>query len=215
MNDLKVRKMALGPIETNAFLLWEENGEDAILIDAPPACATEVRRHLQDHGLRLQAIWFTHGHWDHMAGAHELTTEDDDIELLGHPDDRVMFDEPSRMAQFSIPGLELRPVTISRWLEDEDALDLWGREVRVLHCPGHCPGNVAYYLESENLCFVGDVIFCGSVGRTDLPGGDFGELERSIREKIYSLPDVTALAVGHGPDTTVGMEKSSNPFVRP
>jgi hydroxyacylglutathione hydrolase len=83
-----------------------------------------------------------------------------------------------------------------------------------LHCPGHCPGNVGFYLASENLCFVGDVIFSGSVGRTDLPGGDFPALENSIKEKIYTLPDDTELAVGHGPNTTVGREKMSNPYVR-
>jgi len=84
-----------------------------------------------------------------------------------------------------------------------------------LHCPGHCPGNVAFYFEQEQVCFVGDVIFSGSIGRTDLPGGDFSDLEKSIREKIYRLPDETKLGVGHGPDTTVGQEKQTNPFVRP
>ena len=114
---------------------------------------------------------------------------------------------------FSFPGVSLVPVEINQWVEDGDHLDLWGRDVKVLHCPGHCPGNVAFYLNQEKICFVGDVIFSGSVGRTDLPGGNFEELERSILRKIYTLPDDTQLAVGHGPNTTVGKEKSGNPYV--
>lgn len=213
MNKLVVKKMELGPIGTNAFLNWEEGGEEAILIDAPPDCAKEVQQVLHEQNLTLKEIWLTHGHWDHMAGAHELV--DENIEVLGHMDDRMMFEDPAVMTQFSIPGLELKPVQITRWISDGDELSFLGRSVKVLHCPGHCPGNVAFWVGAENLCFVGDVIFSGSIGRTDLPGGDFSALERSIREKIYPLPDGTALAVGHGPDTSVRQEKLTNPFVRP
>jgi len=213
MKDLVVKKMELGPIGTNAFLLWEENGGEAVLIDAPPYCAAEVNEILNENQLVLVGIWLTHGHWDHMAGAHELA--EDGMEIIGHEDDRIMFENPALMSTFSIPGLELKPINITRWVKDEDQLDLWGRTVLVMHCPGHCPGNVAFLFSDESICFVGDVIFHGSVGRTDLPGGDVSKLEDSIRNKIYSLPDDTVLAVGHGPDTTVGKEKVSNPFVRP
>ena len=109
---------------------------------------------------------------------------------------------------FPCPGVSLLPVEINQWVEDGEHFDLWGRDVEVLHCPGHCPGNVAFYFSQEKICFVGDVIFSGSVGRTDLPGGSFEELERSIQEKIYTLEQDTELAVGHGPNTTVGKEKN-------
>jgi hydroxyacylglutathione hydrolase len=213
MNDLVVKKMELGPIGTNAFLLWEENGGEAILIDAPPDCAAEVNEILKNNQLVLVGIWLTHGHWDHMAGAYDLA--EDGMEIIGHKDDQMMFENPSLMSTFSIPGLELKPIKITRWVKEGDELDLWGRTVKVMHCPGHCPGNIALMISDEKICFVGDVIFYGSVGRTDLPGGDFSKLEDSIRSKIYSLPDDTVLAVGHGPDTTVSREKLSNPFVRP
>ena len=126
-----------------------------------------------------------------------------------------MFNNPAVMSTFSIPGIDLQPVEITQWVEDGDQLDLWGRTTYVFHCPGHCPGNVAFYLKSEKICFVGDVIFAGSIGRTDLPGGDFASLEASIRNRIYTLPIDTELAVGHGPNTTVGDEIRENPYVRP
>ena len=205
--------MELGPIGTNAYLLWEDGGSEALLIDAPPHCAAEIEPFLEENGLTLNAIWLTHGHWDHMAGASELAGEG--IEVLGHRDDKMLFEQPGVMSSFAMPGMEFSPIEITRWIEEGERLDLWGREVTVFHCPGHCPGNVVFWLPGEELCFVGDVIFSGSIGRTDLPGGDFASLERSIREKIYALPDRTALLPGHGPDTSVETERKTNPFVQP
>lgn len=208
-----VRKMELGPIGTNAFLLWEDGGNQAVLVDAPPGCAEEIVPLLELSGLTLGAIWLTHGHWDHMAGASELTG--DGIEVLGHLEDKMLFEKPEVMSAFAMPGMDFKPVRITRWIEEGDELDLWGRKVSVFHCPGHCPGNVVFWVEEEGICLVGDVIFSGSIGRSDLPGGDFSVLERSIREKIYLLPPETNLLPGHGPDTSVKIERESNPFVRP
>ncbi len=213
MKSLVVRKMELGPIGTNAYLLWEEEGREAVLVDAPPGCAEAVEPLLDSHGLVLREIWLTHGHWDHMIGAADLAGEG--VEVLGHREDRMLFEQPAVMATFAMPGLDFKPIGISRWIEEGDELELWGRRVAILHCPGHCPGNVVFWMEEERICFVGDVIFAGSVGRADLPGGDFSVLERSIREKIYNLPAETALLPGHGPDTSVSAELRSNPFVRP
>ena len=213
MSKLVVRKMELGPIGTNAFLLWEDGGNQAVLVDAPPGCAEEVVPLLELSGLTLGAIWLTHGHWDHMAGASELTG--DGIEVLGHLEDKMLFEKPEVMSAFAMPGMDFKPVQITRWIEEGDELDLWGRKVSVFHCPGHCPGNVVFWVEEEGICLVGDVIFSGSIGRSDLPGGDFSVLERSIREKIYLLPPETNLLPGHGPDTSVKIERESNPFVRP
>jgi glyoxylase-like metal-dependent hydrolase (beta-lactamase superfamily II) len=213
MSKLVVRKMELGPIGTNAFLLWEDGGNQAVLVDAPPGCAEEVVPLLERSGLTLGAIWLTHGHWDHMAGASELTG--DGIEVLGHLEDKMLFEKPEVMSAFAMPGTDFKPVRITRWIEEGDELDLWGRKVSVFHCPGHCPGNVVFWVEEEGICLVGDVIFSGSIGRSDLPGGDFSVLERSIREKIYLLPPETNLLPGHGPDTSVKIERESNPFVRP
>ena len=211
MKNFCVQKFELGPISTNAFLIWEEGGNEAVLIDAPPLCESEITTFLQEHDLILKEIWLTHGHWDHIAGVSELS--DADAKVVGHRADKPLFENPQLMSGFSLPGVSLLPVEINQWVEDGEHFDLWGRDVEVLHCPGQCPGNVAFYFSQEKICFVGDVIFSGSVGRTELPGGSFEELERSIQEKIYTLEQDTELAVGHGPNTTVGKEKISNPYV--
>ena len=213
MSKLVVQKMELGPIGTNAYLLWEEDGNQAVLIDAPPDSAAAIEPVLSQNGLSLTGIWLTHGHWDHMAGASELAGEG--VEVLGHSDDKMLFEQPAVMSTFAMPGMEFSPIGITRWIEEGESLDLCGRKVSIFHCPGHCPGNVVFWIPDEEICFVGDVIFSGSIGRADLPGGDFSMLERSIREKIYGLPNHTKLLPGHGPDTSVEIEKESNPFVRP
>ena len=162
------QKLELGPISTNAFLLWDDHGKEAVLIDCPPFGGNEVNELLSPKNLKLKEIWLTHGHWDHIAGVREFPQFEGKV--IGHPSDQILFEKPELMSSFSLPELVLEPVQITDWVEDGSTLDLWGRSVSVLHCPGHCPGNIAFYLESENICFVGDVIFSGSVGRTDLPG---------------------------------------------
>ncbi len=213
MNSLQIKKMELGPIGTNAYLLWEDGGKEAILIDAPPDCKDEVLPLLEKESLFLSEIWLTHGHWDHMAGAAALVNNTTSV--IGHNADKMLFEEPAVMSTFAMPGMEFLPVNITKWVDEGDILDLFGRKVSVHHCPGHCPGNIIFYIEEEKVCFVGDVIFAQSIGRADLPGGDFATLERSIQKKVYILPEDTEICPGHGPDTTVGEERRSNPFVRP
>lgn len=211
MSDLRFQKFELGPIGTNAFLVWEENGTDAVLIDAPPESKTTIAPILTSRGLKLSALWLTHGHWDHMAGAAELV--EGEMTVLGHKDDLELFENPQCMSSFAMPGMDFQPIQVTQWVADGDKLDLFGREVDVLHVPGHCPGNVAFHVSSEGWCFVGDAIFAGSIGRTDLPGGDFATLEKSIKEKLYTLSPATSLHPGHGPETTVEHEMATNPFV--
>ncbi len=213
MSSLRIEKMELGPIGTNAFIVYEDGGSEAVLIDAPLDCNQSIIPFLEEKSLNLVQIWLTHGHWDHMAGAASMVS--DDMVVVGHPDDKVLFEKPALMSSFAIPGVDFQPITITKWIEHGDKLDFWGREVEIRHCPGHCPGNIIFWIRKENICFVGDVIFSGSIGRADLPGGDFVTLEKSIQNHIYTLPAETKILPGHGPDTLVGDEIRANPFVRP
>lgn len=203
----------LPPIGTNAIAIIEPDRRECVIIDAPAEAYEWAMQIADQHGCKIVALILTHGHWDHILDGWKFA--DAGVPTYGHTDDTEMFAEPSRMASYAIPGLDLKPVPIDHWITQGQKLDLLGTEMEIRHVPGHCPGNVLVYVESAAAAIVGDAIFAGSVGRYDLPGGDFTVLEKSIREQIYSLPDVTKIYPGHGPTTTVATEKRSNPFVRP
>lgn len=209
MSNLHIEIATLGPVETNAFVLRTDQG--SLLIDAPEGSFPWVKRLLGDDGLP-DALLLTHGHWDHTDDLIHFSNAD--VPLYGHLGDRDLFERPEVMAPYAMPGKSFRGVSIGQWVKDGDELHLIGESIRVLHVPGHAPGNVTFYFPDHRIAFVGDVIFRQSVGRYDLPGGDLDTLERSIREKIYHLPDDTTLYPGHGPATTVAFEKQNNPFVQ-
>lgn len=211
---MKLYVLPAGPLETNAYLLTAPDRGEAVLIDAPGDVWNPVAKRLQADGVRLTELWLTHGHWDHTQGAAEVVRESA-ATVSAHRADQVLIETPEVMSAFLGGELQLEPVRVDRWLNDGDHLTALGHDVVVRHVPGHCPGNLLFHFPALRAAFVGDAIFAGSVGRTDLPGGSMVELERSIRERIYSLPDETALYPGHGPATDVAAEKADNPFVRP
>ena len=164
MSKLVVRKMELGPIGTNAYLLWEDGGKEAVLIDAPPDCTTEIEPVLEEHGLTLSAIWLTHGHWDHMAGASELAGEG--VEVLGHSDDKMLFEQPAVMSAFAMPGMEFSPIGITRWIEEGEPLNLWGREVSVFIVPVIAQATPCFGCPAKNFASSAASFFPGAlVGR--------------------------------------------------
>jgi hydroxyacylglutathione hydrolase len=201
-----------GPIQTNAYLLTEPARGEAVLVDAPGGVWAEVEPILRQEKCRLVELWLTHGHWDHMQGAAEVVRATG-ARVRAHAADRPLIETPEVMKRFMMPGQELEPVKVDAWLQPGETMAALGLTFEVRHVPGHCPGNVLFYIKSGGLAFVGDALFAGSVGRTDLPGGDFAMLENSIRSQIYTLPDETRVFPGHGPDTTVGEEKRNNPYV--
>lgn len=207
---MDIRIFPLGPIETNAFLVVE--GGNALLVDAPWGAHETVGKVLRESGLRLEGLLLTHGHWDHTTDAFKF--QEDGIALYGHLDDRELFEDPAAMEPFSIPRVPMEPVRIDHWVSDGDVLELMSKSIEVRHVPGHCPGNVLFYFPDQGACLSGDALFAGGIGRFDLPGGDFAVLEKSIKDKIYSLPEDTEVFPGHGPVTTVGAEKARNPYVR-
>jgi glyoxylase-like metal-dependent hydrolase (beta-lactamase superfamily II) len=202
----------LPPIGTNAFALIEPALKQCVIIDAPAEAYDWAVRVADAHGCQIVALILTHGHWDHILDGHRFAEAG--VPTYGHADDRELFAAPSKMASYAIPGLELKAVPIQHWIRGGDSLALLGTQMEIRHVPGHCPGNVLIYLPSEAAAVVGDVIFAGSVGRYDLPGGDFATLEHSIKAQVYTLPDATTLYPGHGPATAVGQEKAHNPFVK-
>ena len=208
-----IESQELPPIGTNAFALIEPGLKECVIIDAPAEAYEWAVQVAEKHSCQIIALILTHGHWDHIIDAHAFA--DAGIPIYGHAEDRPLFEDPARMASFAIPGLELHPVAIQHWIEGGQNIEILGHSMEVRHVPGHCPGNILIYAPALEAAFVGDVIFAGSVGRYDLPGGDFAVLERSIREQVYTLPEGTTLYPGHGPTTTVAQEKSNNPFVRP
>jgi len=209
---MHIHILPAGPIQTNAYLLTEPALGEAVLIDAPGGVWAEVEPILRTEKCRLVELWLTHGHWDHMQGGAEVVRATG-ARVRAHAADRPLIETPEVMKRFMMPGQELEPVKVDAWLQPGETLTALGLTFEVRHVPGHCPGNVLFYVQSDSAAFVGDALFAGSVGRTDLPGGDFATLENSIRSQIYTLPDETRVFPGHGPDTTVGEEKRNNPYV--
>jgi hydroxyacylglutathione hydrolase len=199
-------------LQTNAYLLTAPELGEAVLIDAPGDVWAEVAPILAKEKCRLAELWITHGHWDHMQGAAEAVAATG-AKVRAHAADRMLLETPELMERLMRERLDLKPVKVDHWIAQGERLAALGAEAEVRHVPGHCPGNVLFYFSALGAAFVGDAIFAGSVGRTDLPGGDFAELERAIRAQIYTLPDTTVVFPGHGPKTTVAQERTHNPYV--
>jgi len=209
---VNLRVLPAGPIQTNAYLLTEPTRGEAVLIDAPGRVWAKVAPILEQEKCRLSEVWLTHGHWDHTQGGAEVVRATG-AKTRGHADDQLLFESPQIMEERLGRSLGLEPVMIDHWIKQGDRFAALGSEVEVRHVPGHCPGNVLFYIAAVRAAFVGDALFNGGIGRTDFPGGSLEQLERSIREQIYSLPDDTTVYPGHGPKTTVGAEKAGNPYV--
>jgi len=204
-----------GPLACNCTLFICRKRQKAAVID-PSGDAEMLHRLITEQGASLEWILHTHAHFDHCLETSKLADlfENDHPSIALHPDERSWFSKVSEMAAWFGIAAEPETVPITHDLFDGQHLSVGDLELEVVHTPGHSEGSVCFSLTKLKLVVVGDVIFQGSIGRTDLPGGSFPVLERSIREKIYTLPDETTLIPGHGPVTSVGIEKITNPFVQ-
>jgi hydroxyacylglutathione hydrolase len=198
--------------EQNATLLWCERSREAVWVDpggSPEALLEEATR----RGLHLGQIWLTHGHLDHVGAAKALSRLAGDIPILG-PGERDRFWLEQLPAQGRMFGVApVAPFLPDRWLADGDQLPLGDLTFDVLACPGHTPGHVVFHNARSQLALVGDVLFAGSIGRTDFPQGNHADLLHAIRTKLWPLGDATRFIPGHGPMSTFGAERRSNPYV--
>jgi glyoxylase-like metal-dependent hydrolase (beta-lactamase superfamily II) len=202
-----------GPFAENSYLAVGADGVSAVVID-PGAEAEAMVARIRERGLSLVAILLTHAHLDHVEGVATVRSEIPDAPIHLHPADRRLYDMvAAQAAAFGVrvdapppPDVDLLP---------GQSFEFGGTTLQVRHTPGHAPGHVILWDEEAGVAFVGDVVFAGSIGRTDLPGGDFRVLMQSIRDHILTLPDETRLLTGHGPETTVRHERVGNPFLVP
>jgi hydroxyacylglutathione hydrolase len=212
MTETKAVIVPVTPFQQNCTLLWCEVTKRAVVID-PGGDLPEVERAIRRAGVCVDKIWLTHGHVDHVAGATDLKTNLK-VSIEGpHKDDLFLLQHVAETGR-SYGMWNASNVTPDRWLEEGDQVQIGELTFNVLHCPGHSPGSIVYFNPVQRLAIVGDVLFAGSIGRTDLPGGDYQQLIESIKDKLLPLGDDVAIISGHGPTSTIGHERATNPFLQ-
>jgi hydroxyacylglutathione hydrolase len=202
----------VGPLRCNCTILGDEVTHEAMVVD-PGDNIPEILSRLQKHGLTLRQIVVTHAHIDHVGGAARLrkltgapvVMNQQDLELLGMMEMQAGW--------LGVPTPEVAPPDASA--EDGSAIGLPALPAQVLHTPGHTQGSICLFFPDQHLLIAGDTLFAGSIGRTDLPGGNGQQILRSLRERLLVLPESTRVLPGHGPETTIGEERQSNPFLQP
>lgn len=209
---MKVAIIPVTPFQQNCTLIWDEETGKGVVID-PGGDVDKILSVLEEEKISIDKILITHGHIDHVGGAVELR-DALDVEVEGpHEADRMLMDRVADQAvQFGLPAA--KPCEPDRWLNEGDEVDIAGMSFDVLHCPGHAPGHVVFVNQEAKFAIVGDVLFNGSIGRTDLPGGDHQTLLNSIRDKLLPLGDDVTFLCGHGNHSTIGEERRNNPFLR-
>jgi len=206
---LIVETLPVGPLETNCYLVGCEQTRLGAVMD-PGGDAAVILSAVERRGLTLKVILLTHAHFDHIGGLAELA-EATHAQVALHPGDLPLLRAQGGAAMF---GIFVRPSPEPDWaLSDGQVIKVGALRLNVLHTPGHTPGHVTFYEPTAKAAFDGDVLFMQGIGRTDFPGSSYKQLMDSIRNKLFALPDDTTLYPGHGPATTVGDEKRSNPFL--
>ncbi|MEM5516706.1 MBL fold metallo-hydrolase [Henriciella sp. AS95] len=208
---LEIRVIPTTPLQQNTSMIWSIETMEGVFVD-PGGDIDKLMGAAEEFGVKIVGVWLTHGHMDH-AGAAKAVKDRTGAEIIGpHKDDQWLLDEiESSGKRYGIT--DGQNVTPDRYLEDGDELELDGVTFGVAHCPGHTPGHVVIYNESGALAFVGDVLFRGSVGRTDFPRGNHQQLIDSITSKLWPLGTDIRFVPGHGPMSTFGQERADNPFV--
>jgi glyoxylase-like metal-dependent hydrolase (beta-lactamase superfamily II) len=212
MGRLQAGIIPVTPFQQNCTLLFDVDTKLGVIVD-PGGDVDVIVSVLEEQGITLQEIWITHGHIDHAGGADELR-ERLNVPVIGpHEDDKPLLSVlESRAASFGVE-MKARNLVPDRFLKEGDTVSLGEHVFQVFHCPGHAPGHVIFYNADMKFAHLGDVLFNGSIGRTDLPGGNHAQLLASIRDKVLPLGDDVGFICGHGPGSRIGDERRSNPFL--
>ena len=202
----------VGPLRCNCTILGDEVTRDAMVVD-PGDNIPEILARLQKHGLTLRQIVVTHAHIDHVGGAALLKKSTGAPVFLNHKDVGMLGAMEIQAGWLGVPTPQVAPP--DGGADDGAILGLAALPAQVLHTPGHTPGSICLHFEGQQLLLAGDTLFAGSIGRTDLPGGDGRQILRSLHDRLLVLPDETRVIAGHGEETSIGAERQSNPFLRP
>lgn len=214
MGMLKAHIIPVTIAQQNCTILFDEDSKKGILLD-PGGDLPYIMQAIEQEGITIEAIWLTHGHFDHVGAAMDAK-EALGVEIIGpQKDDEFLLGMVEETAKAYNITDKIRNCTTDRWLEEGDELDCAGHKFKVYHTPGHAPGHVIFYNEELRFALMGDVLFHGSIGRTDLPRANHQQLLDSIKNKVLPLGDDVGFLCGHGPGSTIGTEKRSNPFVAP
>lgn len=211
---MQIAVFTFNDFSENTYLIYDDT-KDCVIFD--PGCNTDDERKtltdfIESSGLTPVKLVNTHCHIDHVLG-NKFVSDKYDLPLISHAGEKVVLDmQPQISKMYGVP-YDPSP-EITEFLDDGDILKFGATSLKVLFTPGHSPASISFYCEDAGIVIGGDVLFQGSIGRTDLPGGNFDTLVKSIKEKFYTLPDATIVFCGHGPSTTVGEEKKNNPFVK-
>jgi glyoxylase-like metal-dependent hydrolase (beta-lactamase superfamily II) len=212
MTKAKAIVVPVTPFQQNCTVLWCDDSKRAVVID-PGGDLPDIERAIARAGVEVDKIWLTHGHIDHVGAAAALKARLK-VPIEGPHRADLFLLQRVRESALSYGMLNASNVTPDRWLEDGDRVEIGELTFEVLHCPGHSPGSVVFFSPDERLAIVGDVLFAGSIGRSDLSGGDHGQLLKSISDKLLPLGDDVAIISGHGPTSTIGRERATNPFLQ-
>jgi hydroxyacylglutathione hydrolase len=209
---LKAAIVPVTPFQQNCTLIWDPDTMTGAVVD-PGGDLDRIEAAIAEVGMKPEKILLTHGHIDHAGGAAELRERLGGVPIEGpHAAERPLLDNLDKQGEAY--GIEARAVTPDRWLADGDTVSVAGHTFEVMHCPGHSPGSVVLVNRPQRFALMGDVLFQGSIGRTDLPMGSHEALMNSIRTKVLTLDDDFAFICGHGPTSTIGQERRTNPFIR-
>ncbi len=209
---LLIDRFALGAWETNCYVVRVEGSPECWIIDAGME-PDELLNGVGKANLQPSKVILTHAHLDHIGGLCRVREVYPGVPILVHPDEGAWLTDP-RLNLSAYIGMHVVAPEPTGFLREGDELVLSGTRWKVLHTPGHSPGGITLWNADHAVALVGDTLFLGSVGRTDFPGSDFGQLESSIREKLYTMPGRTRVLPGHGPETSIAQERRTNPFVR-